>query len=297
MLKRLFLFGAVNILVIATVTIILSLFGIQNPSSMLGLFAFCLIWGTVGSFISLMISKWMAKFMMGVQIVTEQGPHADLVQTVHRLARRGGLTTMPEVGIYASEELNAFATGPSRDNSLVAVSSGLLYKMDQDELEGVLAHEIAHIANGDMVTMALLQGVMNAFVMFFARIVAGIINQQMKGDDRDGEGLGPFAYMMVVMVLQMIFGIFASIIVNWFSRYREFRADYGGAKIGSKDKMIKALKALERAYPQMAENPDSNPNHKNFQSMQISSSNGMMALFSTHPTLRSRIKALEDLKI
>ena len=296
MMKRIFLFGLVNILVILAVSIILSLTGLNGHfggANYLGLFLFCLVWGMSGAFISLLISKWMAKFSMGVQIITLEGPHRELVATVHRLARRAGLSTMPEVGIYQADELNAFATGPSRNNSLVAVSTGLLKNMSDDEIEGVLAHEIAHIANGDMVTMTLIQGVMNAFVMFFARIVAFMIDQYMRNNDRDSRGLGPLAHSLVVIVLQIVFGIFAQIIVAWFSRWREFRADHGGADLASKDKMIKALTALERFYPQL-ESSENNSKATQFQAMQISSRSSFMQLFSTHPPLVERISALKN---
>lgn len=209
--KRIFLFLAVNILVIAAVSFLTSVFGIGHYMTSVGLnysalLMFCLIWGMVGSLVSLMLSKVMAKWMMGVKIITVDGPQRELVQTVHRLATRAGLTKMPEVGIYEGEEVNAFATGPSRNNSLVAVSSGLLNRMNDSEVEGVLAHEIAHIANGDMITMALVQGVVNAFVMFFARVVAFMIDQAMRGDKEESNGLSPLVHMFLVMALDIVFG-------------------------------------------------------------------------------------------
>jgi heat shock protein HtpX len=301
MLKRIFLFGVVNILVILTVTIILNIFGVghyvtNTGLNYSGLFFFCFVWGMAGSLISLMLSKWMAKFMMGVQLVTENGPHQKLVETVHRLSRRAGLTEMPEVGIYQSNDLNAFATGPSRNNSLVAISTGLLGHMNEDEIEGVLAHEVGHIANGDMVTLALIQGVLNAFVMFFARVVAYLIDQYMRENDRDGKGLGPMVQYFLIIVLQIVFGIFASIIVSWFSRLREYRADEMSAKLSSKDKMISALNALARFYPKLSENEEQNPN-QSFKAMQISSKGSFLELFSTHPKLEDRIKALQKLQL
>ena len=296
MFKRFFLFGFVNILIILTLSVILHLLGIGQfvtaaGMNYIGLFIFCLFWGMGGSLISLLISKWMAKMVMGVQLVTLEGPHRDLVATVHRLSRRAGLTTMPEVGIYQGVELNAFATGRSRNNALVAVSSGLLINMNQNELEGVLGHEVAHIANGDMITLALIQGVLNAFVMFFARVVAFMIDQQMRQNNRKGQGFGPLAYMLVVFVLQIIFGIFASIVINWFSRVREYKADEGGADLAGKDKMIAALECLSRNYQQM-ETIEVKPSARNFQAMQISSKDGFMFLFSSHPKLTDRINAL-----
>jgi heat shock protein HtpX len=296
-MKRFFLFMGVNILVVATISLLMSILGIGSYMTSAGLqygplLAFCFLWGMVGSLISLLLSKKMAKWTMGVQIITLEGPHKNLVETTHRLARRAGLTQMPEVGIYQSEVLNAFATGPSRNNSLVAVSSGLLASMSDQETEGVLAHEVAHIANGDMVTMALVQGVVNAFVMFFSRIVAFAINQAMSSkDDRDSRP-NPFVQMMLVFVLDIIFGILAAPIVAWFSRYREYRADRGGADLAGKEKMISALMALSRAYPQLALiKEESNPN---FKSMQISGKASVMKLFSSHPPLEERIAILKN---
>ncbi len=296
-MKRMFLFFAVNILVVATISILMSVLGIGHYITNAGLeyfplLAFCFIWGMVGSLISLLLSKKMAKWMMGVQIITLAGPHQNLVEIVHRISRRAGLTEMPEVGIYQDETINAFATGPSRNNSLVAVSSGLLASMNQIEIEGVLAHEVAHIANGDMVTMALVQGVVNAFVMFFSRVVAYAITQGMKNEDDDSRP-NPFFQMMLVFVLDIFFGLLASPIVAWFSRYREFRADRGGADLAGKDKMIAALTALSRSYPQLQEVKEDK--NANFKSMQISSKDGMLRLLSSHPPLADRIQALQKI--
>lgn len=297
-MKRILLFLTVNILVVASISILMSLLGIGRYVTAAGLqygplLAFCFIWGMAGSFISLLLSKVMAKWMMGVQIVTLEGPHRDLVHTVHRLARRAGLTEMPEVGIYQGSVLNAFATGPSRNNSLVAVSSGLLATMNEQEIEGVLAHEVAHIANGDMVTMTLIQGVVNAFVMFFSRVVAFAITQAMSSNNDRDERPSPFIQMLLVMVLDIVFGILAAPIVAWFSRFREYRADKGGADLAGKEKMIAALEALTRAYPQLeAATVDTDPN---FRSMQISSKEGFMRFFSTHPPLAERIAVLRKI--
>jgi len=195
--------------------------------------------------------------------------------------------------VYQSTDLNAFATGPSKNNSLVAVSTGLLNKMNEDEVEGVLAHEISHIANGDMVTMTLLQGVINAFAMFLARIIAFAIDQAMRGDRDDGRGLGYFAYYIVVILFESVFLMLGSIVVASFSRWREFRADYGSAKLAGKDKMIQALQALQRNYPQLALARSQGDNSKNaFKSMQISDRPSWFALFSSHPPLEARIAAL-----
>jgi heat shock protein HtpX len=296
MAKRIFLFLAVNILVIATVSILTSVLGIGHYISSAGLnygalLAFCLVWGMAGSFISLLLSKIMAKWMMEVQIVTTEGPHRNLVNTVHKLAARAGINEMPEVGIYQADEINAFATGPTRNKALVAVSSGLLNQMNEQELEGVLAHEIAHVANGDMITMTLVQGVVNAFVMFFSRVVAFMIGQALRGDKDEGEGLSPLVHMVLVFVLDIFFGILAAPVVAWFSRYREYRADQGGAELAGKEKMIMALESLKRAYPQMAEaKVESNPQYR---SMQISSKETAMAWFSSHPPLDDRIAVLK----
>ncbi len=294
MLKRIMIFFAVSMLISITVSALMTMLGIGNyiaggALQYGNLFVLCLLWGLVGSGISLLLSKKMAKWFMGVQIITENGPHAQLVTTVHRLARRAGLSKMPEVGIYQSVEVNAFATGPSRNNSLVAVSSGLLSRMNDQETEGVLAHEVAHIANGDMVTMALVQGVVNAFVMFFARIAAFAISQAMRSDDDDAPA-NPWVNMMIVFALDILFGILAAPIVAWFSRYREFRADKGGADLAGREKMISALESLKRAYPILEEpHGETNPN---FRSMQISSKSSMMKWFSSHPPLDERIAAL-----
>ena len=295
-MKRIFIFLAVSLLISITISTIMSVLGvghyIANGGIQYGsLMAFCLLWGIGGSLIALLLSKQLAKWTMGVQIVTLEGPHRNIVDKVHRLSRRAGLTEMPEVGIYQSGEVNAFATGRSRNSSLVAVSTGLLSRMDDAEVEGVLAHEVAHIANGDMVTMALVQGVVNAFVMFFSRIIAFAISQAMRGNDEDDAPVNPFVNMAIVFVLDIVLGFLAMPIIAWFSRYREFRADKGGADLAGREKMIAALESLQRAYPQLdvADGPKADPN---FRSMQISSKSGMMQLFSTHPPLDVRIAAL-----
>lgn len=295
MFKRIFIFFAVSLLVSITVSLLMSVLGIGNYIGANGiqygsLMAFCLIWGLAGSMISLLISKQLAKWTMGVQIVTLEGPHRDIVDKVHRLSRRAGLTEMPEVGIYQSDEINAFATGRSKNSSLVAVSTGLLSRMNDAEVEGVIAHEVAHIANGDMVTMALVQGVVNAFVMFFARIAAFAVSQAMRGNDDDDAPVNPWVNAGIVFLFDILFGILAMPIVAWFSRYREYRADTGGADLAGREKMIAALESLKRAYPHLVDSKEAvNPN---FKSMQISSKSSMMKLFSTHPPLDERIAAL-----
>jgi heat shock protein HtpX len=292
-MKRTLLFFGVNLLVIAALSIIINILGIGNYLTASGinyqaLLVICVVWGMGGAFISLLISKWMAKRFMGVKIITPGGPHDKLVRTVHHLAAKAGLEKMPEVGIYNSQDVNAFATGPSKNNSLVAVSSGMLAKMNQQEIEGVLGHEVAHIANGDMVTMTLVQGVINAFVMFLSRIVAFAISQAL-GEDEEGGGLGYFAHFMIVMILQTIFGLMALPLVTWFSRHREYKADAGSAALAGKNKMIASLRALQRTYPltaQVKEEPA-------MASLQISSKSSFAELISTHPPLEKRIAALE----
>ena len=210
MFKRIFLFMLTNILVVVSVSIILSVLGVGNYLTAAGidygaLMVFCLIWGFVGSGISLLLSKFMAKRMMGVEIVDDRGPYGDLVRKVHQMARAAGIEKMPEVGVYKSPEVNAFATGPSKNNSLVAVSTGLLNQMNSEEVEGVLAHEVAHVANGDMVTMALIQGVVNAFVMFFARVAAFALTQFLRGDRDDDRPVATgWTYHITVMVCEVL---------------------------------------------------------------------------------------------
>lgn len=286
------LFMLTNILVVVTVSIITSFLGLNNYLTAAGLnysalMGFCLVWGFVGSGISLLISKWMAKKMMGVEIVDERGQYGDLVRRVHVLAKQAGLTKMPEVGVYQSPEVNAFATGPSKNNSLVAVSTGLLSQMNSNEVEGVLAHEVAHIANGDMVTMALVQGVVNAFVMFFARIASFALAQAMQGDRDDDRPVVP--NFLVTMVFEMVFGFLGMFVVTWFSRLREFRADAGAAKVAGKEKMIAALRRLQQKTGSLADDQAA------FQTLKISSQKkkGIMSYLSTHPSLEDRIAALE----
>jgi len=296
MAKRIFLFMATNILVVISLSFVLNLLGIRGYISQYGidygqLMAFCLVWGMGGAFISLAISRMIAKFSMGVQVVdpTTRSPvEQELVETVYRLARSAGLTTMPEVGIYRSPELNAFATGPTRNRSLVAVSTGLLERMNREELEGVLGHEIAHVANGDMVTMTLVQGVVNAFVMFLARVVAFAISQAMRRND--DEGPSPMAHYFIVMALEVVFMIFGTMVVAWFSRYREFRADQGGARLAGRDSMVRALDKLRRTY----EIQDPEHDAQSVATLKISGRQSrFLRLFSTHPPLAERIERLE----
>lgn len=294
-MKRIFLFILTNILVMVTVSIVLRVLGIGNYLTAAGinyssLMIFCLIWGFVGSGISLMLSKFMAKTMMGVQIVDDRGQYGDLVRRVHALSRAAGLTKMPEVGIYHSPEVNAFATGPSKNNSLVAVSTGLLQQMNSDEVEGVLAHEVAHVANGDMVTMALIQGVINAFVMFFARIAAFALQNFLNGERDENERApvgGGLAYHISVMVFEIAFSFLGMFVVAYFSRVREFRADKGGAQFAGRHKMVAALRRLQQKMDMIDDSQD------NMKAMKIASKKGLMSFLSTHPSLDDRIAALE----
>ena len=296
MFKRIMLFLAVNILVMVAGTFIISMvisfFGLgpvvgQAGTNYTTLMVICLVWGMVGSLISLRLSRWMAKRIYNIEALSPTGPQGQLVQRVYAIARQAGLNKMPEVGIYDSPEINAFATGHSKDSSLVAVSSGLLNRMDSEEAEGVLGHEISHIANGDMITMALLQGIINAFVMFFAHIATMIIDNMMRGDDNRGRGLGFFAGHFVYMGFQILFGFLAAPILMGFSRYREYRADAGSARLVGKQKMIKALEALKKNYDQLkVEKPE-------MAAFQISSKMSFMELFSSHPPLEKRINRLK----
>lgn len=298
MAKRVFLFLMVNILVVATITIVLSILGVGRyvpGGGLTNLAIFCLVWGFAGAFISLALSRVMARWMMGVQVIdpdTRDYELRELVDRVHRLAQQAGLPKMPQVGIYDSPEVNAFATGPTRSRSLVAVSTGLLRQMRQREVDGVLAHEIAHVANGDMVTMTLIQGVINAFVMFLSRVLAFAIGQALRSrDERSSSGGLEF---LLVFVFQIVFGILGSMVVAAFSRWREFRADAGGARLAGRDSMVSALRALQRMHnPEVAAAEAHRA--QAFQSMKISGQRGgLMALFSTHPPLEERIARLEN---
>ena len=295
--KRIFLFLAVNFLVIITLSLILNIFHVQpflksHGLDIPSLLIFCLIWGMGGAFISLLLSRQMAKWMLGVRVIDEQVRDPELrhlLDTVYALARSAGLSHMPEVGIYSSSEPNAFATGPSQRKSLVAVSSGLLQRMSQKELEGVLAHEIAHIANGDMVTMTLIQGVINAFVMFLARVLAYVFSNLGRSRNQSSSG-SYFSYMMFVVVFEVIFMLLGSMVVAWFSRFREFRADRGGADLAGRDKMIAALESLQR----MQQIHDPRADKPAMEAFKIAAKkrSGWMSLFATHPPLETRIERL-----
>ncbi|MGB0722249.1 MAG: protease HtpX [Gammaproteobacteria bacterium] len=289
-MKRIALFLMTNLAVLVLAGIVFSIFGPYVDSrgnlNLLTLLIFAAVIGFGGSIFSLMISKWMAKKSVGAQVITQPSHPTEvwLVDTVRRQAEKAGIA-MPEVAIYDSPEINAFATGPSRNNSLVAVSTGLLNGMSRDEAEAVLGHEVSHVANGDMVTLTLIQGVVNTFVIFIARIVASIIDNFMRNDEGEG-GLGMFGYIAVVFVLEMTLGLFASMITAWFSRQREYRADAGGAALAGREKMVAALERLKAAHE---------PSHLPQQMTAFginTGSGGLAALFSTHPPLEQRIAAL-----
>jgi heat shock protein HtpX len=288
-MKRIFLFVLTNVAVLAVLSIVLRVFGLDRALAQEGLavgplLAFSAVVGFTGAIISLLMSKQMAKWSTGAQVIdgSESADHAWLVQTVRQLAERAGIG-MPEVAVYEGEP-NAFATGAFKNSALVAVSTGLLQSMNREEVGAVLGHEVAHVANGDMVTMTLLQGVVNTFVIFLSRIVGTIVDRTVFRTER---GVGP-GYFITVMVCQIVFGLLASLIVAWFSRQREYRADRGSAEyLGSSRPMVNALARLGGLEPGAL--PQS------IKAMGISDKPGFMALFSTHPPIQSRIAALQAL--
>jgi heat shock protein HtpX len=292
-MKRFILFFATNILVVLTISVVLRVLGVGHYLSSQGidyqsLAVFCLVWGMVGSLISLMLSKTMAKWSLGVQVVQKSDPRLGaLVTMVDRLASKAGIPC-PEVGVYESPEVNAFATGPSKRNALVAFSTGLLNAMDTDEIEGVAAHEVAHIQNGDMVTMALLQGIVNAFVMFLARALGWAAAQAMSGNrNQDDDSPAPSYLLSSVFtfVFELVFMMLGMLIVSGFSRWREFRADAGAARTAGKEKMIAALERLADRTRLVDDAPS-------LAAMKISG--GVGRFFATHPPLESRIRALQQ---
>jgi heat shock protein HtpX len=289
-MKRIFLFILTNLAVLALLSLVLfiveNVFGVHlMQGGTGGLLVFAAIFGFGGSLISLALSKWTAKRMMGVRVI--QSPQTELerwlVSTVKRWAEQARIG-MPEVGIFDSEEMNAFATGARRNAALVAVSSGLLRSMSRTQVEAVLGHEITHVANGDMVTLALLQGVLNTFVIFLARIIGGIVDRALLRNDRQDTGIG---FFLTTMVAQFVLGILASVVVCWYSRRREFRADRGGADLAGSANMIDALQMLKRSQGQ--------PMPPQMQAFGINTggSTGIMRLFMTHPPLDERIAALK----
>jgi heat shock protein HtpX len=292
-MKRIVLFIATNLAVMLVLSLVLSLLGIGRPTAggqlqMGSLLAFSLVVGFTGSIISLLISKPMAKWSTGARVIDAPANSTEqwLVATVRQLAERAGIG-MPEVAVYDGEP-NAFATGAFKNSALVAVSTGLLQSMNRDEVEAVLGHEVAHIANGDMVTMTLIQGVVNTFVVFLARIVGFFVDNMLRSKDdqrSSGNGIG---YMVTVFVCEIVFGLLASIIVAWFSRQREFRADAGSAKLlGSSVPMQHALARLGGLEPGALP--------QNMAASGITGGGGWSALFSTHPPMEQRIAALQQL--
>jgi len=285
MFKRVGLFLLTNLAVLALVSVVMSILGV-NPQQFGGLLIFAALFGFGGAFFSLLISKWMAKRATGAHVIETPRNEAEqwLLSTVQRQAQAAGIG-MPEVAIYDAPEINAFATGANRNKALVAVSTGLLRAMERDEAEAVLGHEVSHVANGDMVTMALLQGVLNTFVIVLARVVGRVIDGYLSGG-RDGPGLG---YYAIVFVLDMVFGLFASMIAMWFSRHREFRADAGGAALAGKPKMIAALERLAQTYGESTL-------PKQVAAFGISGGvgTGLKRLLMSHPPLEERIAALRN---
>jgi heat shock protein HtpX len=288
--KRIFLFLATNLAILVVLSIVLSLLGFtgyigaDGSLQLVPLAIFCLVWGMGGAFLSLQMSRWIAKRAMGVQLVDGRTGHAELDwlhATVARLAQQSNLP-VPEVGVYDSPEVNAFATGPSKKRSLVAVSSGLLRGMQRNEAEAVLAHEVGHIANGDMVTMALLQGVLNAFVLFFARIVAFAVRQAL--DSR----VAWLVSFVVMIALEIVLGILASFVTAWFSRQREFRADAAAARLAGRENMIAALRRLMTSADRV-----DNTASPALASFKIAGGKSWLRALSSHPPLADRIAALE----
>lgn len=298
-MMRIGLFLLTNLAVLVVAGLILSVLGVGSYHGAGGLkitnlLVFCFVFGMVGSFVSLFMSKWVAKKTTGTELIDPNAPRSQaevvLLQMVADLSQRAQIK-MPEVGIFPSYQSNAFATGWNKNDALVAVSSGLLERMNQDELRAVLAHEIGHVANGDMVTLSLVQGVVNTFVMFFARIAGDFIDRNVFGRE-EGEAPG-IAYFVITMVLDIVFGILASAVVMWFSRYREYRADEAGAQLAGKQAMISALLRLQAE----TELPDQMPREMKALSITEGKEQGfsLAALFQTHPTIEQRVEALQRL--
>lgn len=293
---RILLFLLTNGAVLLLISIIFHFLGLEHVLRRSGvglnldsLLIYSAVIGMSGSFISLLMSKWMAKQSMGVYVIEQPSNTTEswLVETVRRQAQAAGIG-MPEVGIFQSPDPNAFATGMSKNNALVAVSTGLLNSMGADEVEAVLGHEISHVANGDMVTLGLIQGVVNTFVIFFAKIIGFFVDRVLLrsgDDDRGGYGIG---YFITEMIAQIVLSILATMIVMWFSRWREFRADAGGANLAGREKMIGALRALQRAH-------DPQPLPGEMAAFGINSG-GMSKLFMSHPPLEERIAALQGMR-
>lgn len=293
-MMRIGLFIITNLAILFVANITLSLLGFDSIMAANGidlnlqaLLVFCAVFGVSGSLISLFISKWMAKRAAGVQIIEQPAnePERWLVNEVRRLAERSGIG-MPEVGVFRTEQANAFATGWNRNNALVAVSTGLLSRFERDEVRAVLAHEIGHVANGDMITLSLIQGVVNTFVLFFSRVIGHTVDRVVFKTER-GHGIG---YYITTIFAEVILGVLASIIVMWFSRWREFRADAAGADLASRGAMINALARLKAEYETPNDMPDT---LVAFGIRDGGLKQGFMRLFMSHPPLDERIKALQ----
>lgn len=289
-MKRIFLFLATNLAIVMVLSITMRILGVEpyltaNGLNLGSLLIFAAVMGMGGSFISLAISKWTAKRSVGAVVIDNPSTPAEvwLVGTVRRQAQQAGIG-MPEVAIYDSPDVNAFATGMNKNNALVAVSTGLLQSMTKEEAEAVLAHEVSHVANGDMVTLALIQGVVNTFVMFLSRVIGYVVDKVVFKTER---GTGP-AFFVTMIIAEMVLGVLASIIVMWFSRQREFRADSGGATLAGRHNMIAALQRLQQAH--------TGPLPDKMAAFGISGvvSGGLKRLFTTHPPLEERIAALQS---
>lgn len=295
-MKRIFLFLLTNLAIIVVLGIVLRLLGVDSMFEQGGmlnynnLLIFAFVFGMGGSFISLLISKWMAKMSTGAQVIQNPSNPTEmwLMDTVRRLAKQAGIG-MPEVAIYDAPDVNAFATGANKNNALVAVSTGLLANMTQDEIEAVLGHEIAHIANGDMVTLTLVQGVVNTFVIFISRVIGHIVDRVIFKHEGDGPGLG---YFITSIIAEIFLGILASTIVFWFSRQREFRADAGGARLTSPEKMAAALRRLQAIY--QPETATTMPAQMKTMGISGKQEGGLARLFMSHPPLEERIDSLES---
>lgn len=289
---RIILFLATNLAIMLVLSTVVTLFGLDRWAyghtgmHLQGMLIMCAVFGMGGAFISLALSKTLAKMSVGAQVIAEPRGEAEqwLLNTVRQHAQNAGIG-MPDVALYDAPEMNAFATGMSKNHALVAVSTGLLRSMNREQISAVLGHEITHVANGDMVTLALIQGVLNTFVMFLARVIGGVIDSALQGD-RENRG-GGIGYFVIVMLLQFVFGILATIIVMGFSRWREFRADAGGARLGSRNAMISALQTLSG-------NQGENTLPKAFQAFGISGEGGVARLFMSHPPIEERIAALRN---
>jgi heat shock protein HtpX len=289
-MKRILLFLATNLAVVLLLGTVARLLGVdrflfQSGLNLPSLLVFAAIFGMGGSLISLLMSKWIAKMSVGAQIIEQPRTQAErwLVETVQRQARAAGIG-MPEVALYDSPEPNAFATGANRNAALVAVSTGLLEQMSADEVEAVLGHEVSHVANGDMVTLSLIQGVLNTFVIVLSRVVGYLVDQFLSRGENRGPGIG---YWITSMILEIVFGLLASLIVMWFSRHREFHADAGGARLAGRGKMIAALERLQQLHE-----PSQLPSQMAAFGINGGLGDGLRKLLMTHPPLEERIAAL-----